>query len=138
MPPVKGIIDLTDYTTVLPYASELFGIYQPLLGWKSKRIEERFKQGFESDKNSILEKLKNEFTGLVDIKYNNNRFPEEIEIKPGVLETGKIRSFDSILLHLVSLKLPVYEDYTPSIWPDIITPDFLNDMLKTNVVASLS
>ena len=134
MPAVKRIIDLADYTTVLPYASEMFGVYQPLLGWKSKRIEERFKQGFESDKNSILEKLKNEFTGLVDIKYNVDRFPEEIEIKPGLLEPGKIRSFDSIVLQQVSSKLPLYEDYTPSIWPDIITPDLLNDMLKTKVV----
>ena len=52
----KRIIDLTDYTTILPYASEMFGVYQPLLGWKSKRIEERFNSGFENDKNSILQK----------------------------------------------------------------------------------
>jgi len=52
---VKRIIDLTNYTTVLSYASEMVGVYQPLLGWKSKRIEERFKQGFENDKKSILE-----------------------------------------------------------------------------------
>src|SRR5687767_1851899 len=73
----------------------------------------------------ILEKLKNEFAGLVDIEYNADNYPDKIEIKPGVLATGKIRSFDSILLHHVSLKLPIYEDYTPSIWPDLITPDFL-------------
>ena len=30
-------IDLTTFTGLTPYASELFGIYQPLLGWKSKR-----------------------------------------------------------------------------------------------------
>jgi hypothetical protein len=66
----KRILDLSDYTTILPYTSEMFGIYQPLLGWKSKRIEERFKTGFENDKTSILEKLKDEFTGLVDIEYN--------------------------------------------------------------------
>ena len=121
VPPVKRIIDLSDYATVLPYASELFGVYQPLLGWKSKRIEQRFNQGFESDRNSILEKLKNEFTGLVDIQYNADKYPSKIEIKPGVLATGKIRSFESLLLHFVSLKLPAYEDYTPSIWPDLIT-----------------
>jgi hypothetical protein len=28
----------------LPYASELFGIYQPLLGWKSKQTSERFER----------------------------------------------------------------------------------------------
>jgi hypothetical protein len=25
-----------DYKGILPYASQLFGIYQPLLGWKSR------------------------------------------------------------------------------------------------------
>ena len=28
----KRITDLTDYTSVLPYASELFGVYQPMIG----------------------------------------------------------------------------------------------------------
>ena len=73
----KKIIDLTKYTSVLPFASELFGVYQPLLGWKSKRIEERFRQGFESDKNSILERLKNEYTGLIDILYNADNYPPQ-------------------------------------------------------------
>ena len=27
-----------DFKGILPYASEIFGVYQPLLGWKSRRI----------------------------------------------------------------------------------------------------
>ena len=38
----QRITDLTDYTSVLPYASELFGVYQPLLGWKSAIIQKRY------------------------------------------------------------------------------------------------
>jgi hypothetical protein len=34
-----------DYKGILPYASELFGIYQPLLGWKSQIIKKRY-EGF--------------------------------------------------------------------------------------------
>lgn len=34
---------ISDYKGILPYASELFGIYQPLLGWKSRLIAERYK-----------------------------------------------------------------------------------------------
>jgi hypothetical protein len=33
---------LGEYKGILPYASELFGIYQPLLGWRSKRTAQRF------------------------------------------------------------------------------------------------
>ena len=36
--------NINDYKGVLPYASELFGIYQPLLGWKSKLISDRYKE----------------------------------------------------------------------------------------------
>ena len=63
----KRLTDLTDYTWVLPYDSEMFGIYQPLIGWKSKRIADRFDRGFQSDKHLLLERLKRQFTGLLNI-----------------------------------------------------------------------
>jgi hypothetical protein len=34
-------VDLDKFRGRLPYASELFGIYQPLMGWKSKIIQRR-------------------------------------------------------------------------------------------------
>lgn len=33
-----------DYKGILPYASELFGIYQPLLGWRSNIILKRYER----------------------------------------------------------------------------------------------
>jgi hypothetical protein len=36
------MLKLEDYRGTLPYASELFGIYQPLLGWKSRIIGARY------------------------------------------------------------------------------------------------
>ena len=33
------------YKGILPYASEVFGVYQPLLGWKSKITLQRFERG---------------------------------------------------------------------------------------------
>ena len=35
---------MADYKGILPYASELFGVYQPLLGWKSKIVTERYQR----------------------------------------------------------------------------------------------
>jgi len=36
--------DLSKYQNkILPYASELFGVYQPLIGWKAKQAKERVK-----------------------------------------------------------------------------------------------
>src|SRR5882724_9972213 len=34
-------LDLNDFTETLPYASELFGVYQPLLGWRSRLTVQR-------------------------------------------------------------------------------------------------
>jgi len=34
-------MNLEAFKGKLPYASELFGVYQPLLGWKSKIIQRR-------------------------------------------------------------------------------------------------
>ena len=36
---------MDQFKGTLPYASELFGIYQPLLGWKSKITAERYEAG---------------------------------------------------------------------------------------------
>lgn len=41
-------LDITKFSQTLPYASELFGIYQPLVGWRSKRIINRINTGFQA------------------------------------------------------------------------------------------
>ena len=38
--------DLSSYKGILPYSSELFGVYQPLLGWKSTRTLNRYLRGY--------------------------------------------------------------------------------------------
>src|SRR6266508_242369 len=35
---------IEEHKGTLPYASELFGIYQPLLGWKSRIIANRYER----------------------------------------------------------------------------------------------
>lgn len=134
---VKRITDLTNYTTVLPYASELFGVYQPLIGWKSKRIADRFNKGFQKDRLSILDNLKKKFAGLLDISYREGGQPE-IKIKAGSLNAGKLQSFDSIILQQIALQLPSYEEYRPSIWPEMITHDRLEAILNKDVIKHYS
>ena len=133
MTTVKRITDLSDYTSVLPYASEMFGVYQPLLGWKSKRIEDRFAAGHANDLAAIIAKLKSRFTGLVDIRYAQNRVA--ISIEPGVLAGGKLRTFDSVVLERVGAKLPPYDKLGPAAWAAVITKDFIETTLKKDVVA---
>jgi hypothetical protein len=133
MPSNKKLQELIDYTTVLPYDSEMFGIYQPLLGWKSKRISDRFNQGFQQDKRVLLERLKTQFTGLVDLRYDAD-CQVQIEMKPGALVVGKPRVYDSIVLEKVAAELPPYEEYKPTIWPHLITRDKIERIFREFVV----
>jgi hypothetical protein len=128
----KRITDLTAYTSVLPYSSELFGVYQPLLGWKSKRIKQRFESAFKKDRYLIINKLQAEFAGLVDINYKDGN-QVEISIKPGVIDAGKIRTFNSIVQQQVAAKLPAYQEYKSTVWASVITTDFIESILKNTV-----
>lgn len=126
---VKRITDLSDYTSVLPYDSELFGVYQPLLGWKSKRIADRFARGLEADQHAALQKLLRSFAGIVKIAYKPGG-GIDIQVDKGLASAGKISSFDSIVLQTVAEKLPPYTAYKPSIWPEVITEAFIASILK--------
>lgn len=128
----KRLTDLIDYTNILPYASELFGIYQPLLGWKSKRSAERFENGYRRDKQSLLDRLRAEFAAKVDIHYGRD-CGVEIRVNPGALERARIKSFDSVLLTKLAEKLPHYEEYQPAIWATLINQKSIHALLKEAV-----
>src|SRR5690554_3939739 len=49
--------DLTPFTGVLPYASELYGMYQSLIGWRSRRTTERIHNGFRQFQAEFVERL---------------------------------------------------------------------------------
>ncbi|MES2774631.1 MAG: peptidoglycan-binding protein [Bacteroidota bacterium] len=133
MPTNKRITDLTNYASVLPYDSGLFGVYQPLIGWKSIRMEERFRKGFNLDKRALLERITNSFAPLVDISYKENN-EIAIQLKPGVLETAKLKIFDSEVLRELSSKLPANgKNVEPGVWKEVITPEKLNVILKKNL-----
>lgn len=127
------LTDLIDYTTVLPYASELFGTYQPLLGWKSKRIVRRFARGFERDKQRLVEQLRRFFEGQVQIHYDKD-CQVRIEMSPGALDAGKIRSFNSVVMEEISKKLPAFSNYVPENWPLFINAQSIDAIMKSVVV----
>ena len=71
-------IDLTKFTQTLPYASELFGIYQPLLGWKSKRIVKRINLGFSSYFDPAVVAIASKMQPLVELTEIND--PREFKL----------------------------------------------------------
>jgi hypothetical protein len=73
---VKRITDLSDYTSVLPYASELFGVYQPLLGWRSRRKLARFDGGVRRDRTEQVLNLRRFYQGIADLHFNADHHPD--------------------------------------------------------------
>lgn len=70
----KATFNFRDYKGVLPYASELFGVYQPLLGWKSKRHARRFSRGYAVDQLNIVEQLSSGFAPQLTLETDRNQF----------------------------------------------------------------
>src|SRR5690349_12782109 len=66
----KKITDLTDYTSVLPYATEMFGVYQPMIGWKSQRITKRLKQGLIDTQAALLQAFAKNYQGIADVQFD--------------------------------------------------------------------
>lgn len=135
MATVKRITNLGKYSGVLPYASEMFGIYQPLLGWKSKRIAERIERGLARDRTHIVRSLQREISPSLNIEYDDAG-QVQIEVGIGEVRDGAKKGFDSLVLERIGRSLPRFEDYDASIWPNHITPDLLDTVLKRDVVAS--
>ncbi len=129
---VKKITDLTNYTSVLPYASEMFGVYQPLLGWKSKRAEERFGEGLRRDQEAAVRALLNSLTGIVNVSYKPDG-TVEIQVDKGKLKAGRLGSFDSIVLQQIGARLPAFEDYEPDVWSKVITEAAISAILKKEI-----
>lgn len=129
----KRLTDLIDYTAILPYASELFGIYQPLLGWKSKRITARFDGGFERDRAHLVERLKTYFAGRVELQYDGNSLGE-VRMHAGVLDARAQKPADSVLLEQLSKHLPNNaSDVKDHVWDKVIEPKTIQKVFQEQV-----
>ncbi|MEU9132436.1 hypothetical protein AB0D08_30735 [Kitasatospora sp. NPDC048540] len=92
MPTNKRITDLSDYTSVLPYASEMFGIYQPMLGWRSRRRLDRLATGTAGERQDRLLGLRRQYEGRADIVFNADDQIVSGRVDPGQPRTLAPRS----------------------------------------------
>lgn len=127
---MKRLSDLTDYVSILPYSSEIFGVYQPLIGWKSKRIENRFAAGLSNDKQSVLQTLLRYFKPDTLLTFNpvdGSPCPDpDFQIKLGQLLDGSKNKTDSVLINTIAERLPPYAEYKDAIWDEHLADDNLN------------
>ena len=79
MPTNKRITDLTDFTSVLPYASEMFGVYQPMIGWRSQRIQRRHRIGLIDNQRSLLQTFTTNYAGASETTFSKTDCVAEIK-----------------------------------------------------------
>jgi hypothetical protein len=127
----KRITDLTDFTSVLPYASELFGVYQPLIGWKSKRIIRRMNKGIYSDNLSKFKSILERYRGIVSTQFDGCYIGLN-EYRIGVENMNFLRpQSDSVLLASIA-KMLEERNRRPENegWLEFINPDLLQRLLN--------
>jgi replicative DNA helicase len=128
--------ELRKFVGILPYASELFGVYQPLLGWKSKRIASRFQKGHAWNKKRLIEALSRHFVSASSVERDNPDSPCELSIsaKAGTVMSSSPRKLDSALFQIIVAHLPKSGEVEDSLWGDLLRRDRVNEMLEREVV----
>lgn len=130
----KRITDLTDYTSVLPYDSELFGVYQPLIGWKSKRIVQRMNKGINSDNIAKFKSILNRYKGIVSTKFDGC-FIGIDSYQVGIENINLLKpQSDSLLLASITQLLKEFSKVPENEqWLEFINYDLLKKLLNETV-----
>lgn len=130
----KRITDLTDYTSVLPYASELFGVYQPMIGWRSQRMAKRTKLALVETKRSLLETFASNFRGIATTNFQNDCTAAIGNIEIGRLASTRLADrSDSVLLQTIADKLPPDVPPMNEAWRDFLDVQVLQEILNSAV-----
>ncbi|MEI9939261.1 MAG: hypothetical protein WDO69_18730 [Pseudomonadota bacterium] len=128
----QRVSDFSKYMGVLPYDSELFGVYQPLLGWKSARRHARIQRGARSRRSRMLRALLSRITPTYELEFGQlkEKAVHVRELQPGDVSKG---GFGGTVLAAVKSKLPVESKYSSAIWDDLLSPKALTSILSSAV-----
>ncbi|MBI3170083.1 MAG: hypothetical protein HYZ22_16480 [Chloroflexi bacterium] len=116
--------DFEKFIGTLPYASELFGIYQPLIGWKSKRSKTRLRT-----------ETRENFSALSAIIKGRSAADASSQISIGkVYEESPIRlaaEIDSLVARRIAERLNPANKPSQSEWRQLINVDEINKILRS-------
>lgn len=128
---MNRISDLTKYKGTLPYASEMFGIYTPLLGWKSARKKKKIQQSFQQAKSQFLSSLTAQYEPLVKVVFNADGILEPESILPGSAKKNQLAvQSESLLLNKIAGLLEGKDRPTAADWKDLLNREALAGLLN--------
>jgi hypothetical protein len=130
--------DLEKFSYTLPYASELFGVYSPMIGWRSRRIIRRIRRGFAAD----IANLKYQVLANVAPRVELEAVVRDSAAVAGPLQIRHIEPAaaprapaltGSFLLEDVGRALPPEDELTDDVWDRLLTRQALTDRLNGRV-----
>ncbi|WP_374563497.1 hypothetical protein, partial [Nitrosomonas sp.] len=114
---MKKISDYSKYQNILPYDSEIFGVYQPMIGWKSKRIQQRIDKGFRADLRKVRDQLFKGYRGNFEMVLNERGMLDKItKLDTGSNEVPRKGAMGSFVIENLPRELPPLERYDERIW----------------------
>lgn len=127
--------DVTRYSKTLPYSSESFGLYQPLLGWRGQRALRRFVMGLASSHADLLAAS----TRLVfpDVAVNADHVLEAFRSGKADPATTYSPLIASVVGDYVSGKAEGADTANPKFWSKLLTRDVLDTVLTDEVKPAL-
>lgn len=132
---MKRTSDLSPYKDVLPYSSEIFGVYQPMLGWRAKRMTRRWERGFSVDQSRAFDSLYRKFKGRFEFTVDERQSMGRIaQLEPASLGSGEARFGGSFVMEKIAQSLPPLEQYDPSVWDDAIQAPRIQEALEKVVI----
>ncbi|TQC42328.1 peptidoglycan-binding protein [Rhodococcus sp. WS4] len=133
----KRISDLTGYQSVLPYASEIFGVYQPMIGWKSGRKLERVRHSIAAAKHGLVNRFGEQLLSDVRAAFNEDcalTVHDYAPAEPGTVP--RLRAQHSIVLKVVADRLDEHRRIPKDRdqWERFVGPYALTQILQRDVV----
>src|SRR5262245_16416320 len=127
-------IDFERFKGSLPYASELFGIYQPLLGWKSTMTMGRMARNKADALRNFSERALSRTKANVLVKYENGILTvDNLRVSDIVQTQYVIRvplEIDAIVARFVAARLPIDRPPTEGGRKNFLDRDWLDEQLQ--------
>ena len=117
--------DLKKFKGQYPYGSELFGVYQTLLGWRGSRARNWFFRGFALERSQLSDRILRHIRADVEARPNADNVLTEIG-RIGIGKANNQPRFPSKLVEALSQFIPEGAPLNdPQFWKDNLTDDIM-------------
>jgi hypothetical protein len=126
-------IDLSRFRGTLPYDSQMYGIYQPLLGWRSAQQTSRLQVCVETLRSGYLSALTRRFSPAFTIRSAIPDAPE-FDVAPGTSSASSqpatVGGVDSLLTRRITAAVRAAGASDPAAWARYTSSDFIGTALR--------